>query len=148
MRIDLLSSAEAPQVVALLREIDPSLFDGLPLETDQLRATIASARRDRYWGVWDGSALQAVFFLRGLDAGFAAPAFGVAVASFAQRRGLGHLTLVFAETWSRAVGVKEMMLSVGAGNEPAMALYKRHGFSRTEERSPKGNVIYRKALRP
>lgn len=147
MRIDLLGRAEASAVITLLREIDRSLFDGLPLDPSALAEQLAAVHRDRYWGVWNGGQLQAIFFLRGLDAGYAAPAFGVAVAPAAQGRGLGHLALVFAEAWSRGAGLPEIMLTVGALNQRAIALYETQGFVHSGERSAKGNLIYRKSLR-
>ena len=146
MRIDLLGRTEASVVAALLREIDRSSFDGLPLDAGAIESELAAARRDRYWGIWDGAALKAVFFLRGLDAGYSAPAFGVAVAPDAQRRGLGRLALAFAETWSRWAGLAEIMLTVGAGNKRAIELYERQGFVFGGEQSAKGNLIYRKPL--
>lgn len=147
MRIDLLGRAEASAVTTLLREIDRSLFDGLTLDPRALAEQFAAVHRDRYWGVWEGNHLQAIFFLRGLDAGYAAPAFGVAVASAAQGRGLGRLALLFAETWSRGAGLPEIMLTVGALNQRAIALYETQGFVHSGERSTKGNLIYRKSLR-
>lgn len=147
MRIDTLKIGETNKVAAFLREIDPSLFDGLPLDSGALMAEVTKARRDHYWGIWDGSVLHTVFFLRGLDAGYVTPAFGVAVAPAAQRRGLGHLALVFAETWSRWAGLKEIMLTVSDGNKRAITIYEKYGFIRTSERSAKGNLIYRKSIR-
>lgn len=146
MRVDLLGAADTSVVAALLREVDRSLFHGLPLDPGALATEFASARRDHYWGIWDGEDLQAIFFLRGLDAGFAVPAFGVAVAPRAQRRGLGRLALVFAERWSQEAGLAEIMLTVTDSNQRAIALYESQGFIRTGERSSKGNLIYRKSL--
>jgi len=146
MRIDLLRSADVLSVTALLRKIDRSLFDGLPLDPCALGVELAAARRDRYWGIWDGVDLQAAFFLRGLDTGYVAPAFGIAVAPVAQRSGYGQLALSFAEIWSRRAGLDEIMLTVSAANKPAIALYEKLGFVCTGERSAKGNYIYRKSL--
>ena len=146
MRIDRLSKFEVPAVLALLRTINRDFFDGLPIDETALASDFASARRDRYWGIWKDADLSAVFFLRGLDSGFMAPAFGVAVAPAAQGRGIGRLALIFAETWSRNAGLSDIMLTVHPDNARAISLYEAHGFLRTNEFSPKGNIVFRKSL--
>lgn len=146
MRIDCLSESDAAAVSAVLHKVNRNFFDGLPVEKTALASEFASARRDRYWGIWKDADLSAVFFLRGLDAGFSSPAFGVAVAPAAQGCGIGRLALIFAETWSRNAGLTDIMLTVDPDNSRAISLYEAQGFLRTDELSPKGNLVFRKSL--
>ncbi len=146
MRIDGLKKSDVPAVSALVQKVNRDVFDGLPVQLNALSAEFSAARRDRYWGIWSGSQLLAVFFLRGMDDGFAAPAFGVAVAPDAQGRGIGRLALDFAEAWSRNERLMEIMLTVNQANTKAISLYESRGFVRTDKISSKGNLIFRKNL--
>ncbi|WP_405799640.1 GNAT family N-acetyltransferase [Streptomyces sp. NBC_01506] len=55
-------------------------------------------------------------------------------------RGLGVADRLIAavETWARRSGATTLKLAVFPGNEPAVALYRRHGFALTEQR---GDVL-------
>lgn len=121
-------------------------FEGLPADAAALASVLGSAREDRYWGIAAGDELLALVMLRGLDAGFAAPAFGVYVGRQWSRRGLGTLALAFAQAWCRLNGVREIVLTVDPGNEVARDIYERDGFRFSGELSPIGHRIYRKAL--
>jgi len=72
-------------------------FVGLDADPEALARTLASARRDRYWGIVVDDALVGLIMLRGLDAGFEAPAFGVYVARQWSNRRLARLALAHAE---------------------------------------------------
>ncbi|KAB8163814.1 GNAT family N-acetyltransferase [Streptomyces sp. 3MP-14] len=50
------------------------------------------------------------------------------VARAARGRGVGDALLAEVARWARAAGARELRLAVVAGNERALALYRRHGF--------------------
>ncbi len=52
----------------------------------------------------------------------------VAVAEHSRRRGVGSALLAEAERWAREQRVRKLSLHVRAGNEAALALYRRAGF--------------------
>jgi putative acetyltransferase len=54
---------------------------------------------------------------------------GMAVASDWRGRGVGSALMSEAIRWGRAVGVEKLALSVYPGNEAALALYRKYGFS-------------------
>lgn len=121
-------------------------FEGVPTDAAAIAAMLASAENDRFWGIVAEGELVALTMLRGFDAGFAAPAFGVYVGRRWSRRGLGTLALAFAQAWCRLNGVLEIMLTVHPGNDVARAIYERDGFRFSGELSAIGHRIYRKTL--
>ncbi|MFR0355143.1 GNAT family N-acetyltransferase [Streptomyces sediminimaris] len=55
------------------------------------------------------------------------------VSSRARGRGIGNRLVAAIETWALASGAAALKLAVLADNEPAIALYRRHGFMATGE---------------
>ena len=53
----------------------------------------------------------------------------------ARGRGVGDLLIGAVETWALKAGVATLELAVLPGNDPAIALYRRHGFVVTGELS-------------
>jgi RimJ/RimL family protein N-acetyltransferase len=149
IRIELLTSADVDAIAGIVSEPDDTegrFFDGLPVEPEALRVLLESADQDCYWALWIGSRLGGLFMLRGFDAGYSTPSFGVVIAREFRGAGLGRLALQYAEVWCRLRKTEGLMLTVSEQNSRAIALYERCGFERTGERSPKGNLIYRKRL--
>lgn len=150
LRIRALVEGDASAVVDLLTADSPEYrrhFDPFSADVRELGSRLRDATEDRYWGVFaDGDELAAIVMLRGLDAGYVAPAFGVYVAERRAHSGLGTLALEFAETWCRLNGRPEIMLTVHSENTVARRMYERHGFGATGQRSDHGHLIYRKRL--
>jgi GNAT superfamily N-acetyltransferase len=149
MIIDPLVPGDADDTARLLGDPDDAkgrFFTGLPTEATELREIFEAAREDRYWAVRVDGSLAGVFMLRGWDAGYATPAFGVVIAHAFRGIGLGRLALQFCESWCRLRGTTEIMLTVSPENRRAISLYESRGFAATGERSPKGSPIYRKRL--
>jgi GNAT superfamily N-acetyltransferase len=144
-----LTSADAADLSRLLTEDDAryrAYFVGLDTAPPALARMIEDARRDRFWGIAIDGTLAGLIMLRGLDAGYDAPAFGVYVAQSWSRRGLGRLAMVYAEAWCRLEGCAELMLSVDADNVQARRIYEDEGFDATGEKTDRGHAIMRKRL--
>lgn len=151
LQIRALGPADASSLSTLLSADRPAYrehFQGLRADEAELAATIAGAVRDCYWGILVDGQLATLVMLRGLDAGYIAPAFGVYVGERWSGHGLASLALAFAESWCRLAGCPELMLTVHADNEAARRLYEREGFRFAGEHSPRGQRIYRKSLEP
>jgi RimJ/RimL family protein N-acetyltransferase len=149
IRIESLFPKEAEAVVGLISEPNDDegeFFDGLPKEQEALRSILLSAKADRYWGIYVEDKLVGLFMLRGFDAGYSAPSFGVMVKRAFRGSGLGRLALQYAEAWCRLKKVETLMLTTSEENRRAVALYEACGFVSDGERSLKGNLIYRKRL--
>ena len=138
-------------VVSELLTADPleyrEHFHPFSPDEESVRGVLGAADRDGYWGIWSGeSGLVGLVMLRGLDAGFAAPAFGVYVARSESGSGIATLALSFAETWCRLNGCAEIMLTVHGDNSAARRLYEAAGYRFDGEHSDAGHRIYRKSL--
>ena len=89
---------------------------------------LANAVRDGYWGVWIDDELAGFFMLRGFDAGFAVPAYGVSIAESHAGKGLLKLTLQYALSWCKVNGIARIMLKVHPENAVARTTYEKFGF--------------------
>jgi ribosomal protein S18 acetylase RimI-like enzyme len=63
-----------------------------------------------------------------------------------RRRGIGAALLAAAEEWARAAAVTKLELHVFPHNEPAIALYEKHGYEReghrrAHYRRPDGTLV-------
>jgi RimJ/RimL family protein N-acetyltransferase len=150
LQIRVLVESDASAVGELLIADPPEYrqhFEPFSGNVSELASRFRDAGDDRYWGVFaDGGELLALVMLRGLDAGFVAPAFGIYVAERHAGSGIGTLALAFAETWCRLNELTEIMLTVHPENAAARRMYERRGFDATGEQSALGHLIYRKRL--
>jgi GNAT superfamily N-acetyltransferase len=147
-----ITDLQAQDVVEIRRLIDADdvdyrrYFVAFDVDAAVLGETIARAQRDRYWGIRTNGRLISVFMLRGLDEGYAAPAFGVYVAQSHASKGIARLALQFAIAWCRLNGCDEVMLSVHPDHAAAVHIYEQSGFQFTGNSSSRGHNIYRKKL--
>jgi RimJ/RimL family protein N-acetyltransferase len=71
---------------------------------------------------------------------------GLMVLAPFRRRGIGAALLAAAEEWARAAAVTKLELHVFPHNEPAIALYEKHGYEReghrrAHYRRPDGTLV-------
>jgi ribosomal protein S18 acetylase RimI-like enzyme len=55
------------------------------------------------------------------------------VSPAARGNGVGDVLVQAVTRWAQHLGARQLRLTVAQGNEPAAALYQRHGFRRTGE---------------
>ena len=115
-------------------------------DDERIADALAKARRDQYWGIRSSGALIGLMMLRGLDEGYAVPAFGVYVARSHGGKGIARLALRFAITWCRLNHCDEIMLSVHPSHAAALRIYEGCGFQFAGETSSIGHRIYRRKL--
>ena len=126
-----LHAEDAGPVFALLAAESPDYvahFHPFPFGAGPIRERITAANRDRYWALTVAEEIAGIFMLRGFDAGYARPSFGVYVASRHASRGLARLALQFSLTWCRVNEVASVMLKVHPGNAAARRVYIEAGF--------------------
>lgn len=82
-----------------------------------------------FWAAWDGEELLGVGAMKPLDATHG-EVKSMHTAETARRRGVGSAMLTHIIATSRAKGLKRLSLETGSFGyfEPAVALYKSHGF--------------------
>jgi len=122
-------------------------FTPFPFDAASLRARLGSAVNDRYWGIWFNGRLAAFFMLRGFDAGFQVPSYGVLVRASASGLGLLKLTLAYSVAWCQSNGVSEVMLKVHPDNHRAYKAYIDFGFVAGDDDPRTGHTVMRRTLR-
>lgn len=107
-----------------------------------LAVMLERARRDIYSGLFLGERLICIFMLRGWDAGFDIPSFGLVVD--AQYRGQQVLTVALeaAKLSARLRGAARMMCKVHPDNPGATRGALRLGFIADVLEPESGNLIY------
>lgn len=102
---------------------------------------LAARARDVYSGIfWEGE-LVGFFMLRGWDAGYEVPAFGVLIDVKHKGRGLMQLTLDIAKLISRLRGAPRLMAKIHPDNVSARGA-RRLGLIQTGVEAESGNIIY------
>ena len=105
-----------------------------------------NAKKDQYWSILHLKKHIGFFMLRGFDKGYKIPAYGVYIAKPYSGKGYGRFTLACAEEWCRAHHIPELMLTCHPKNMAGNYLYKLEGFKKTNEKSKRGEHIWRKKL--
>lgn len=144
-----LYTADAPTLSDLLRAQSPDYmryFTPFAFDIEVIEALLAAARDDVYSGVFWGDALAGFFMLRGWDAGYSVPAYGVTIGEEWRGAGLGRLTLAAARSICALRGATQIMLKVHPDNTAARHLYERFGFVRTGHDAKNGNDVYHLTL--
>lgn len=98
-------------------------------EPGALARQCAESRSDGFFALYWDRDLAGFFCLRGLDAGYARPSFGVYVASCFAGRGLGRFALDEALRRCASEGIERVMLKVAPTNAAARKIYEAAGFT-------------------
>jgi ribosomal protein S18 acetylase RimI-like enzyme len=104
------------------------VFHPFPLTRDTALRLVTTARADRYWGAWIDGRMVGFAMLRGWDAGFEVPSFGILVDRRFWRRGIGTILTAEALQTARIAGCRWVRLTVYASNAVALRLFDRAGF--------------------
>ncbi len=113
------------------------------LSTDEaaIAELLATCRTDVYSGVFWQSNLVGVFMLRGWDAGFDIPSFGVLIDDKYRGAAFMRLTLDAAKLISRLAGAKRLMAKIHPDNVSPRGA-SRLGLHQTGVEEATGNIIY------
>lgn len=115
--------------------IEAELFAGdPPWSAEEFRSELAGVPETRWYTVAEAESGELAGYagLRVVDG--TADIQTVAVAPAHQRHGLGTMLLGALIDEARRRRATEMLLEVRADNEPALALYQRHGFEQIARR--------------
>lgn len=144
-----LRNADAEVLCRLLTQDPPSynqFFIPFKTNVESIRHILDQVQRDQYWGIRVNTELAGFFMLRGFDAGYEVPSFGVYIAQNFSRNGLAKLALEYALIWCRLNHCKQIMLSVHPDNIFACRTYEKAGFKFTGQLSQHGHQIYKKSF--
>lgn len=87
------------------------------------------AERDVFVSIFHDQVLVGFYCLRGLDAGYSIPSFGIYISSKFQGQKLGKAALLDALDWCRINEAPRLLLKVSPKNIRAWTLYKNTGFT-------------------
>ncbi len=110
-------------------------------ESGELIRQSKAAVKDRFISIRINQDMAGFYCLRGMDAGYARPAFGVYICSRLNSRGLARKALDHAIRWSRDAGYQTLMLKVDPLNHRAMSIYEGAGFKSRDRCMNTGHVI-------
>ena len=102
---------------------------------------LSAAKKDVYSGVFWQNKLVGVFFLRGWDAGYEKPSFGVLIDEKHRGRTLLQLTVDAGKVICKLSGINQYMVKIHPDNVP-LANVGRMGFYQTGVEESTGNVIF------
>jgi ribosomal protein S18 acetylase RimI-like enzyme len=137
VRFELAKAEHVDIVIGMMRGLEDADPEPRPFDEAQRRAIFDRFVRDSTYGkawliVCDGKYVGYVvltvsfsFEYRGYDA-FIDELY---IAKEYRRRGLGRLAMEFVEVAAAELGVNAIHLEVSHGNDPAIGLYRRVGYS-------------------
>lgn len=143
-----LGAEDAAAISELLRAQPPEyarFFYAFSSGEDEIARILDARARDIYSGIFWRGRLAAVFMLRGWDAGYEVPAFGVLVDIRHRGRAFMRIALDVAKLICRLSGAKRMMAKIHPDNVSPRGA-RRLGFVQTAVEAETGNVVYHMEL--
>ena len=122
-------SALAEFFAALRGAGDERFFHPHPLTPEEAQRRARYKGKDLYYIMTIGTHVLGYGMLRGWDEGFEVPSLGIAIQSEYRGRGLGKVFMCFLHAAAREAGAKRVRLSVDAGNQVAIRLYRSLGYT-------------------
>lgn len=139
-----LRGGDAATVSALLRAQPPEyarFFYAFGSGEDEIAGILDARERDVYSGIFWRGELAAVFMLRGWDAGYEVPSFGVLVDVRHRGRAFMRIALDVAKLICRLSGAPRLMAKIHPDNVSPRGA-RRLGLVQTGHEAETGNVIY------
>jgi GNAT superfamily N-acetyltransferase len=109
-----------------------SSFDPFPLTDQEARRIALEPRQDGYYVAARDERLVGLSMLRGFDAGYEIPSFGIFVDHEVHGQGVGRALTVWTIEVARRRGCRSLRLSVYGANSIARGLYASLGFVEQE----------------
>jgi GNAT superfamily N-acetyltransferase len=107
---------------------------------------LKKARKDQYLGFFIQDDLIGFFMLRGLDAGYKIPSYGVFIAEEYSSFGLARLSVSYAISFCRMNRIERLMLKVHPLNTAALKIYREFGFTEDHVDPVNKNLVFYKDI--
>ena len=120
-------------------------FYAFGADESAIAGTLSASRMDVYSGVFWQANLAGVFMLRGWDAGYEVPSFGVLIDEKYRGGAFMRLTLDTAKLICRLSGAKRLMAKIHPDNVSPRGA-RRLGLHQTGVEVSTGNIIYHMEL--
>jgi ribosomal protein S18 acetylase RimI-like enzyme len=122
-------------------------FTAFELKPETVETFLKQAKRDQYLGFFLKESLVGFYMLRGLDAGYTTPSYGVFISESYQSIGLARLSVMHALSICRLNQISRLMLKVHPENKKALEIYRSYGFTETGFDPSNGNLVFHKEVR-
>ncbi|MCZ7610331.1 MAG: GNAT family N-acetyltransferase [Ignavibacterium sp.] len=121
----------------------------IPFEFDieSVSKVMGKAVKDMFYGIYVNSILVGFYMLRGWDAGYDIPSYGVWISENFSSKGLSKLTLHHAISICKINKVKKLMLKVHPDNITAKRIYEDFGFTFNGIDEKIGHLVYYKNIK-
>ncbi|MDT7806288.1 MAG: hypothetical protein QOJ70_101 [Acidobacteriota bacterium] len=139
-----LAVEDAAAVSGLLRAQPPEyvrFFYAFGFDEEEIARVLSARKRDVYSGMFWRGELAGFFMLRGWDAGYEVPSFGVLVDVRHRGRAFMRIALDVAKLICRLSGAPRMMAKIHPENVSPRGA-RRLGLVRTGFEEGTGNVVY------
>jgi len=139
-----LEQADAAAIAVFMRSQSPEylrFFYAFGADESAIAGTLSASRMDVYSGVFWQANLAGVFMLRGWDAGYEVPSFGVLIDEKYRGGAFMRLTLDTAKLICRLSGAKRLMAKIHPDNVSPRGA-RRLGLHQTGVEEATGNIIY------
>ncbi len=136
---------DAPALSAMLRaqsHLYGRFFNPFEFDRETLASLLAKRSLDVFMGIYWQAELRGFFMLRGWDAGFDVPAYGVLIDERYSGYALAQLSLRMAKSICKLRGATRMLLKVHPDNEAARTLYEEAMFVQTGVDTQSSSLIY------
>lgn len=122
-------------------------FIPFQFDLDSISAVLSKAKKDIFFGVYVENKLVGFYMLRGWDAGYEIPSYGVWISESFSSKGLSKLTLNHAISICKINYIKKLMLKVHPDNLVAKKIYEDFGFVYEGIDAGIGHLIYFKNIK-
>jgi len=117
-----------------------------PFEFSDLLSIFKNKKKDLFFILILKKKIIGFFMLRGFDAGYEIPSFGVWIDQNYTSKELGKLALQFSISVLKLLSIKQIMLKVHPQNVRAKALYEKIGFKFSHIDQKNNNLVYYKNI--
>jgi RimJ/RimL family protein N-acetyltransferase len=139
-----LEPPDAAVISTFLRSQSPEylrFFYAFGSDESEIAEILSASEMDIYSGVFWQAPLVGIFFLRGWDAGYEIPSFGVLIDEKYRGKAFLSLTVDAAKLICRLSGINRFMVKIHPDNI-ALRNVHRMGFYQTGVEESTGNVIF------
>ena len=145
-KIDASYSNELSKLLNHSAQVYTKYFDPFNFDLNSVKSNMDKAKNDVFFGIFVDHQIVGFHMLRGWDAGYDVPAYGVFISSDYSGLGLGKLSIQHAISFCWINDIKKMMLKVHPENLIAKRIYESFGFTRQGIDKKNNNLIYLKEL--
>lgn len=140
-----LRAEDAAGIVAMLQAQSTKyarFFTPFSFDEATLAKILQACEQDVYMGLYWQDKLVGFFMLRGWDAGYVVPAFGILIDEKFRGYDLEMLSLETAKSICRHKGAPRMMIKMHPENISAKGVARKIGFTLSGTEAESGNLIY------